>query len=272
MEDDAGANDYVFWACVQNRWTGPESELCDKEFAKRYAATFSNVRVARTQAVIALDGLDFDGFHRRLSSFFGQPLVAKPTHRSGDVIFLKDPPDTPALKAIFDRAQVNYFHVFRESQYASLEKKIIIEEDLSVADGHAPADYKFHCSRGLVIYCQHDLDRFTDHRRAIIGVPDFRVLPYRVSYDPPVAPVEQPASWDRTLAFAAEVSQDFDYVRVDLYDIGGEMVFGEFTFTPGASCGDQYAEWAFEQEVLAQILGQIARARRGAADQRGRSA
>lgn len=34
---------------------------------------------------------------------------------------------------------------------------------------------------------------------------------------------------------AAILSNDFKFVRVDFYEIGGEVYFGELTFIPGAA-------------------------------------
>ena len=30
------------------------------------------------------------------------------------------------------------------------------------------------------------------------------------------------------------LSADFDYIRIDLYEVGGRIYFGEATFMPGA--------------------------------------
>lgn len=36
------------------------------------------------------------------------------------------------------------------------------------------------------------------------------------------------------IAAAAELGRDFDFMRIDLYDAGGEPWFGEFTPYPGS--------------------------------------
>ncbi len=35
------------------------------------------------------------------------------------------------------------------------------------------------------------------------------------------------------IALAERLGRDFEFVRVDLYDIGGRILFGEMTFFPG---------------------------------------
>lgn len=44
----------------------------------------------------------------------------------------------------------------------------------------------------------------------------------------------KPANLDEMLALAAKLSVGFGYVRVDLYNVGGRVYFGELTFTPAA--------------------------------------
>jgi hypothetical protein len=42
--------------------------------------------------------------------------------------------------------------------------------------------------------------------------------------------VDRPAHWDRLVEAAETMGADFDCVRVDLYEIDGEIWFSEFTF------------------------------------------
>ena len=45
--------------------------------------------------------------------------------------------------------------------------------------------------------------------------------------------ITRPASFDNMIKVAKRLSKDFPQVRVDFYDIDGEAVFGEMTFTTG---------------------------------------
>jgi hypothetical protein len=44
---------------------------------------------------------------------------------------------------------------------------------------------------------------------------------------------EQPAGYAEMLEIAQKLSTDFDFVRVDLYDVDGRVHFGELTHNPG---------------------------------------
>lgn len=41
-----------------------------------------------------------------------------------------------------------------------------------------------------------------------------------------------PANYDEMLSLAENLCKPFDYVRFDLYNIGGRIIFNEFTFYP----------------------------------------
>ena len=44
--------------------------------------------------------------------------------------------------------------------------------------------------------------------------------------------IAKPATLSKMLDVAQILCQDFDFVRVDLYEIDGKVFFGELTFTP----------------------------------------
>lgn len=44
--------------------------------------------------------------------------------------------------------------------------------------------------------------------------------------------MEKPKNFDAMLNIASKLSDGFDFVRVDLYNIDGTIYFGEFTLTP----------------------------------------
>lgn len=44
------------------------------------------------------------------------------------------------------------------------------------------------------------------------------------------------------LQVSSRLSEGFDYCRVDLYEIGGNVKFGEMTFTPAANMMTSYTQ------------------------------
>jgi hypothetical protein len=248
---NAAINDFIFHRMISNQWSTLEQRCVDKQYAKTFATSASSVKVPRTLDVFSLEGkVRAEDFIAWIRPHLGKRLIAKPTHGSGTVLFLDRDPSNRELLAFLADANRNFFYAIRETQYIALERKILIEENIA-ANG-AVNDYKFFCVRGHVIYCQVDVDRFTDHRRAICTVPEFAVIPVRTKFLDIPERVARPAHLDEMLRIARELSREFGFVRIDLYDVDGGVYFGEYTFSPGAAC-DNFSSERFAHEFLCTV-------------------
>lgn len=122
----------------------------------------------------------------------------------------------------------------REWAYAEGTPKIIVEElleDPSSSDGSI-SDFKHLCFNGKPEYIVLDVDRFSNHKRNIY---DVHWNDLHVASDCPCIEgriFDKPANFEKMLEIATKLSEDFPAVRVDLYNIGGEIYFGELTFFP----------------------------------------
>ena len=45
---------------------------------------------------------------------------------------------------------------------------------------------------------------------------------------------KKPVNFDKMVELSKKLSEDFKFVRVDFYEVGGQLYLGELTFTP---CG-----------------------------------
>ncbi|MHB2205415.1 ATP-grasp fold amidoligase family protein [Methylobacterium sp. CM6257] len=253
-------NDYFFYRMISNKWSALEISSSDKEHAKIIAKGLEpRVLTPKNEDVIELYGLtSAEDLRLRLTRHFGAPVIAKPTHNSGGITFLEESPTISKIRLLYDSATKNYFQAFRETQYAKLTRKIIVEECLNF-EGRSPPDYKFFCCRGRVLFCQIDLDRFLNHKRALVSVPDFRPMNIEYKYPIPDQILRKPLEFERMVEFSSNLSQPFDFVRIDLYPIQGKIYFGEFTFTPEASAG-RFSDERFSIEVLSEIKSILAAA------------
>ena len=104
---------------------------------------------------------------------------------------------------------------------------------LTDAQGNLPADYKFYMFHGRFGFLHVDLNCRSDHRRAYF---DERLTPLPVEgrVRLPVEAIQLPANIDEMVVIAERLGHDFDFGRVDLYDVDGRIVFGELTLTPQA--------------------------------------
>ena len=121
----------------------------------------------------------------------------------------------------------------REWAYYGLKKSIVIEE-LLVNEQNPKAginDYKILCYSGKPEYIIVDVDRYIGHKRNFY---DTEWNDLHITSDCPAIDreIEKPENLGEMLRIASILSADFPFVRVDLYDVGGKIYFGELTFYP----------------------------------------
>lgn len=119
----------------------------------------------------------------------------------------------------------------REWVYGQMPRRIIVEEMLTGADGGVPDDYKFFVFHGRCAFIEVDSGRFGPRTQDFFR-PDWEHLP--LSGGAPWAdpsPV-RPARLSEMIDLAERLGADTDFVRVDLYDVAGRIVFGELTSFP----------------------------------------
>ncbi|HEX5730976.1 ATP-grasp fold amidoligase family protein [Microbacterium sp.] len=119
----------------------------------------------------------------------------------------------------------------REWAYGHVPRRVIVEELLAGADGGIPDDYKFFVFHGRCTFVQVDAGRF-GRRTQDFFRPDWQHVP--LSGGPPWAAPEppKPARLREMIDLAERLGADTDFVRVDLYDLDGRIVFGELTSYP----------------------------------------
>jgi TupA-like ATPgrasp len=136
----------------------------------------------------------------------------------------------------------NYAYVAGEWAYKDVQPKLFCEEYLGTDQG-CPIDYKFFCFAGKVRFIQADFDRLTAHKRNIYDC-DWNLLDvqYRLPKKPDAA--DRPRNLSEMKSIAEQLSDGIDFVRVDLYDLGDRVVFGELTNYPVSGNGRfQPGEW-----------------------------
>ncbi|PVZ94930.1 hypothetical protein DDQ50_12825 [Amnibacterium flavum] len=119
----------------------------------------------------------------------------------------------------------------REWAYGRVRPRILVEEMLAGPNGEIPADSKLFVFHGTCRYIQVDQSRF-GARTQDFFTPAWEHLP--LSGGPAWAdPVPaRPERLAEMIAVAETLGAETDFVRVDLYDVGGRIVFGELTSYP----------------------------------------
>lgn len=126
-----------------------------------------------------------------------------------------------------------------EPHYQKIPHRIICEKLLQ--DPDSIIDYKFNCFYGepdYVLVCASRVSgvkfRTYDMNWKFMGVD---IGPECAQTDFP-----KPENFDRMVEISRKLSADFDYVRVDLYDINGKVYFGELTFSPASGVLYTYSD------------------------------
>ena len=123
----------------------------------------------------------------------------------------------------------------REWAYTLIkESRYIVEEYLEneVNPAAGISDYKFFCFHGKPYCIAYDIDRYIGHKRNFYDIDwnNLHVTTDCDTFDDKL--VERPEGLEAMTKVAEILSQDFPFVRVDLYYIKGKVYFGELTFYP----------------------------------------
>ncbi len=233
-------NDVIHDRMIDPNWSALQRTFVDKETAKAEAQRrFLTLRIPKTLAVMPVETLTSpEQLFDRLRPYAGTYAVAKPTHASGGVVFLRDLVDPAPLRELYDLASIDYAAILREMQYWRLPRKIIVEMLIPAHRSGPPDDYKFHCIHGEPLLCQIDHGRFEQPWSRLFRVPQFDAMDesggLTASNGFAMATRDR---LDMMTATARALLAPFEFVRVDLYDGRDGIYFGELTFTLAASLG-----------------------------------
>ncbi len=125
-----------------------------------------------------------------------------------------------------------------EPHYKTIPHRIYAEELLE--KNTELIDYKIHCLNGVPQFVLVVSDRDTSKRRMSVKLDLFdtqwnslnKYLQTSGLEVPNLGKTKCPSQLDKMLDIANQLSKDFSFVRVDLYEIEGKICFGELTFSP----------------------------------------
>ena len=134
---------------------------------------------------------------------------------------------------------------YYEPHYINIKPRLIIEKYLKPNFGETSLiDYKFNCFDSKVYSIFMCSDRkFNESVCYSVYDLDWKLYPekmkekYRTNKT-----YERPRSLEKMIAYSKVLSKGIPYVRVDWYEINGEPVFSEMTFTPGGGFQNFYTD------------------------------
>ncbi len=166
-------------------------------------------------------------------------FVVKANHGSGWNTIVKDK-DEENFEQIKEKCEEwlnqKYGKDGQEYWYWDIEPKILIESFIESKNFDVPRDYKFYVFDGEVVFIQVNVDRFSNHSKTLYD-REWNKLDIRFNY-PKGPEVEKPENLEEMIRVAEKLGEEFDFVRVDLYNPEMDKVlFGELTIAPASGKG-----------------------------------
>jgi TupA-like ATPgrasp len=255
----------LHWKLLKDR-RPVQTMFADRIAVRDYVARRAGARYLAQCYASATDPAEID------RSAIPREFVAKPSHASGGVWIVSDeaPAEMKIVAAPDARGPlwtgsgwnhvlvrpealdwdlfVKTFRAFISRNYArrhyvewgylNVPSGMIVEELLRGPERLVPLDYKFFCFNGRPRLIHVVDGRFAGAVTSNLYLPDWTPVedadwPDGKSIYPHAPVSAPPASLEEMVEVATALSQDADFVRVDLYSLGGRIVFGELTNSPG---------------------------------------
>lgn len=194
-------------------------------------------------------------------------FVLKTTNGGGgDVVICKDKPKFDkknAAKHLNQGLKKGIYNKLREWPYKNVPPRIIAEKYIDFEkssnnkDSSDLIDYKFFCFNGIPKFCQVIRNRNTKETIDFYDM-DWNHMPF-VGLNPVAKnglnPVAMPKNLKKMISICEKLSEEFPFIRVDLYNVDGKIYFGELTFYPASGFGVfEPDEWNYKLGDMIKIL------------------
>lgn len=221
-------NEKMQWLKLYDR--RPEyTMMVDKYEVKEYVADLIG-----EQYIIPTLGV-WDRFEDIDFNSLPDEYVLKCTHDSGGLVIVteKNKLDKKSAERKIGRSlKHNYYLYGREWPYKNVKPRIIAEKYMVDESGYELKDYKFFCFDGEPEFMFIASDRQVDGEETKFDFFDmeFNHLPFTNGHPNAKHEIKCPDSFDEMKNLAKKLTKGLPCVRVDFYDINGQIYFGELTF------------------------------------------
>lgn len=229
-------NEKLQWLKIYDR--NPNyTKMVDKYDAKQYVG-----EIIGKEHIIPTLGV-YDKFEDINLDELPNQFVLKCTHDSGTVVICKDKTKLN-IKDVKNKLNKclkrNYYYSFREWPYKNIKPRIIAEQYMEDKSGEL-IDYKVYAFDGKCDYVMTCVDRAKKETKFIYYDKQWNMkkefskdgIKYGDSLN-----IDKPKNLDKMFKFAEILSKEIPFVRVDFYEINGQLYFGELTFFPSGGFDD----------------------------------
>jgi len=230
-------NEKIQWLII-NHYGKKEAQLSDKELVKKYIESLkiNDLYIPKTYLTIKEQN------NKVNLSKLPERFVLKTNHGSGDVFICHNKKDfniEEKINILTKLLKKDYSKSLLEYHYTYINPLIMVEEFLDDFTGEPPLDYKFFCFNGRVDYVMVCSERGKNTKKDFYDI-NWNHLNYSKKECWSKKGIEKPENLEKMFKIASQISQNFPFVRVDLYYINNKIYFGEMTFTPAAGMSDTY--------------------------------
>ena len=228
LENPTTYNEKIQWLKLYDH--NPQyTTLVDKYEVKKYVANLIGEEyIIPTIGVWdSFDDIDFDALPEQ--------FVLKCTHDSGGLTICTDKSkmDKELAKQKMEKyLKRNYYLQSREWPYKNVKPRIIAEKYMEDEESSELRDYKFFCFDGRVkmMFIASERQNPNTETRFDFFDEEFNHLDMRNGHPNADKPIEKPVNFEKMIELAEILSKGIPHVRVDFYEVNGNVYFGEMTF------------------------------------------
>lgn len=230
LDNPCTFNEKLQWLKLYDR--RPEyTEMVDKYEVKKYISDkIGEGYVIPTLGIYdSFDEIEFEGLPNQ--------FVLKCTHDSGSIMICLDKSQfqiEAAKEFFYSRLNNNFYWVCREWPYKNVKPRIIAEKYISDSTKKAPHDYKVFCFEGVPHLIEFICNRFTNPTQDFYDVNWHKTEIYEKDIPCSDFVAERPANLGKMLELSERLASGTHCLRVDWYDVDGQLYLGELTFYDGA--------------------------------------
>lgn len=162
-------------------------------------------------------------------------FVLKCTHDSGGLVICKDKSKLnikKAKKILRKSINRNFYYMGFEWPYKNVKPRIIAEKYMEDTKTKELRDYKFFCFNGEVkaLFIATERQKEGEDVKFDFFDADFNHLPFKQGHENARILPEKPLRFNDMKHLATLLSKGLPQVRVDFYEVDGNIYFGEMTF------------------------------------------
>ncbi len=163
-------------------------------------------------------------------------FVMKCNHNSGKGLCVcKDKKEInwrKVKKGLRKALKQDYYQSYREWPYKYVDRKVLAEKFIYNKDGSPLIDYKFYCFGGKPVYFMVSLgeaEHNVKNHKFDMNCQSIDHL-FKETKAIDERSIAIPSNFEEMVGIVEKLCADFPHVRVDLYNVNGEIYFGEMTF------------------------------------------